>query len=379
MRMAIADAEYWMARCLTLAAHSQSRASPNPRVGAVLVDAKGQLLGEGWHRSFGDVHAEVAAVEDALSRHPAEKLKQATLYVNLEPCHHFGKTPPCTGMIMRYGISRVVVGMSDPNPRASGGTQHLQAQGVEVISGVLGHQCWRFNEAFAHHITTGRPLITLKIAQTLDGCVATRTGDSQWITGEKARRRVHQWRAESDAVLIGSGTASVDNPSLTVRHIEGPQPERIVIDSRGRLPANLKLFTDQWTNRTTAVVSKACDPAYANSLTANGGRIVRLAANDEGYLDLEAIVRTLGTQTNRPPVQSLFVEAGPGLATALLEADLVDRLFVFFAPRIIGQGIGSIGDLGVVNLADAYDFAEHAWEILEPDILFRGYKHKAKG
>lgn len=377
--MAIADAEYWMARCLTLAAQSQSRASPNPRVGAVLVDAKGQLLGEGWHRSFGDVHAEVAAVEDALSRHPAEKLKQTTLYVNLEPCHHFGKTPPCTGIIMRYGISRVVVGMSDPNPRASGGTEHLQAQGVEVISGVLGHQCWRFNEAFAHHVATGRPLVTLKIAQTVDGCVATRTGDSQWITGEKARRRVHQWRAESDAVLIGSGTASVDNPSLTVRHIEGPQPERIVIDSRGRLPAKLKLFTDRWANHTTAAVSEACDPAYAESLKAKGGRILGFAVNDQGHLDLEAIVRTLGTQTDRPPVQSLFVEAGPGLATALLTAGLVDRLFVFLAPKIIGQGIRSIGDLGAVNLVDAYAFAEHAWEILEPDILFCGYRHKAKG
>lgn len=367
-----------MARCLTLAARSQSRASPNPRVGAVIVDSSGQVLGEGWHQAYGEAHAEVNAIQDAVSKHPAKRLHKATLFVNLEPCSHHGQTSPCTKVITRYGIRRVVYGMSDPNPRAAGGAAYLESAGVNVIGGVLRPQCWRLNEAFAHLLTTGRPLVSLKLAQSLDGCVATRTGDSQWISGQDARNRVHQWRAESDAVLTGAGTACADNPSLTVRHVQGPQPQRIVIDMRGRLPWHLKMFTDPWADRTTAVVTEGSSPAYASALCARGGRILKFAADPQGHLDLKALMCALGSQSDRRPVQSMLVEAGPGLATALLKADLVDRLYAFIAPTVIGEGLRSVGNLGVGDLADARTFAEHTWEVVEPDILFCGYRHKAK-
>ena len=374
--MTIPDADAWMARCLTLAAQGQSRVSPNPRVGAVLVDPLGQVLGEGWHRAYGEPHAETAAIQDALSKHPAIKLQDATLYVNLEPCHHHGQTPPCTQSILKHGIPRVVYGMSDPNPKASGGGAYLESKGVEVVKGILGAQCWRFNEAFAQFVTEGRPLVSVKLAQSLDGCVATRTGESQWISGESARHWVHQWRAESDAILTGAGTASADNPSLTVRHVEGPQPQRIVLDARGQLPAHLKLFNDQWAARTTAVVSDKSAPVYGSSLESKGGRIMRLATNPHGRIDLADLLRKLSHQSNTAPIRSILVEAGPGLATALLNANLVDRLYMFIAPTIIGNGMPSIGDLGIEDLVDACAFAEHTWEVIEPDILFRGFKHE---
>ena len=374
--MAVADAEYWMARCLTLAAKGQSRTSPNPRVGAVLVDPADELLGEGWHAAYGEAHAEVAAITDAIDRHPAAKLRDATLYVNLEPCSHYGRTPPCTETILKHGIPRVIYGMSDPNPRAAGGAALLTSAGVKVTGGILGPQCWRFNEAFGRFVTTGCPLVTLKLAQSLDGCVATSTGDSQWITGERARHRVHQWRAETDAVLTGAGTALADNPSLTVRHVSGPQPRRIVVDSRGQLPPHLKVFTDSWADRTTAIISKDSAPAYASDLSAKGGRILRFDADQQGHLDLMAVLHGLGEQTDYAPVQSVLVEAGPGLATALLKAELVDRLYLFVAPSIIGKGICSFNDVGVKNLADKHKFKEHSWEVMEPDMLFRGYRHQ---
>ena len=369
-----ADAEHWMARCLTLAAKAQSQASPNPRVGAVIVDADGQCLGEGWHQAYGQPHAEVAAIRDARARFPADFLKQATLYVNLEPCSHHGQTPPCVDAIIDSGIPRVVIGMADPNPRAAGGAALLRSHGLEVTTGVLNNQCGRFNEAFTHHLRTSRPLVTLKIAQTLDSCVATRSGESQWITGEQARNKVHRWRAESDAVLIGAGTAQEDDPSLTVRHIEGPQPLRIVLDAQGRLRPQLKLFNDQWAGRTIVVVGEQSKPAYAEDILDRGVRIMPLPTNNHGHIDLAFMMQKLGTLAD--PIQSLLVEAGPGLATALLKANLVDRLFLFVAPKIIGQGTPSIGDLGIMNLTDAFAFAEHTWEVVGNDMLFCGYQHK---
>ena len=234
------------------------------------------------------------------------------------------------------------------------------------------------NEAFVHHLTTGRPLVTLKLAQSLDSCVATRTGESQWITGPDARHRVHVWRAESDAILTGAGTAQIDNPSLTIRHTKGSQPQRLVIDSHGKLPANLKLFTDEWATHTTAIVSKTSQPKYAHMLQQRGGRLLRFPMDSHGHLDLYEVLNTLGAQTDRSLVQSLLIEAGPRLATAFLKANLVDRLYLFLAPKLIGQGLSTIGNLGVSSLSEAHTFAEHTWEVIESDLLFCGYKHRVQ-
>ncbi len=367
-------AERWMSHCLSLAAQAQNRASPNPRVGAVVVDSSNRILGEGWHRQPGAPHAEDLAISDALSRHNSDVLRTATLVVNLEPCNHFGRTPPCTSRILEAGIPRVIIGVADPNPVAAGGAKQLKAQGVQVTSGILGKACWRFNEAFVHHVATGHPLVTLKMAQTLDGCIAMPSGESRWISGKAARQLVHQWRAESDAVLTGSGTAVADDPSLTVRHVDGSQPRRIVLDGKGVLPPHLTCFTDQWASLTTAVVMEGTCPVYASGLKRNGGQLIELPADGE-HINLVDLLQHLGSASENAPVQSLLVEAGPRLATALLRANLVDRYYLFVAPKLIGNGRQGVGDLEMARLSDAYTFEAFTWEEVGLDLLFRGYKH----
>ncbi len=370
------DDERWMRRCLDLAARGAGRVSPNPMVGAVLVDAGGTLLGEGWHAAYGGPHAEPHAVAEAEQHHGPKALREAALYVNLEPCNHHGKTPPCVDLILEKGIPRVVAGMVDPFAEVAGrGLARLRERGVAVELGVLEKECRRFNEAFVHHVQTRRPLVTLKIAQTLDGFVATESGDARWVSGLAARERGHQWRAELDGVLVGSGTARQDDPALTVRHAEGRQPLRFVLDRAGTLSPHLNLFTDAFRHLTTAVVGEAARPAYADALHAAGGRLLRLPERD-GHLDLDALLAHLGREGGREgrPLQSLLVEAGPGLATALLRQDLVDRLFLFVAPKLLGSGVPALHSLGLTRMAAALPFAEHTWEPIEGDFLFRGYR-----
>jgi len=374
-----------MQRCLDLAARGAGHASPNPLVGAVLVSPDGEVLGEGWHRAWGGPHAEVEAVRDAEARGHAGRLAEATLYVSLEPCSHHGKTPPCTDLVLERRIPRVVVAHEDPFPEVAGrGLRRLRAAGVDVAVGVLAREARRLNEAFLRHVTTGRPLVTLKWAQTLDGQVATASGDSRWVSSEESRALVHRWRAEQDAVLVGAGTARADDPRLTVRHawpgrqpgLEGRQPLRVVLDRVGALPSSLRLFTDGHAGRTVAVVGEAARPGYARALAAAGGRLLRVPERD-GHLDLGVVLDRLGAGEGLPegqrPVQSLLVEAGPGLATAFLQRDLADRLFVFVAPKVLGRGTPAVGDLGVSRMAEALTSAEAAWEPVGSDVLFRGY------
>lgn len=370
------EAERFMVRCLALAFRGAGRVSPNPMVGAVLVGVEGQVLAEGWHDRYGGPHAERVAIEEALRRHGAEALRQATLYVNLEPCAHYGKTPPCVDLILTHGIPRVVVGMIDPFPKVAGqGVARLQAHGVQVEVGVLAPVCRRFNEAFVHHVETGRPLVTLKMAQTLDGFVATRTGQSRWISGEPARRLVHRWRAVLDGVLVGSGTAAADDPALTVRYVEGRQPTRIVLDRTGTLPPILRLFTDAQAAWTLAVVGPGVRPAYAALLKQAGGRLWEIPTQ-AGHLDLHALLKRLGQEGGGEgkPLASLLVEAGPRLATALFQQGLVDRFFLFIAPRLFGEGVPLLHDLGVREVCDSLRFEAYRWVEVGEDLLFLGYR-----
>ncbi len=364
-----------MHRCLELAVRGAGLASPNPMVGAVLVGSDGRLLGEGWHTRYGAEHAERNAVRDAEKRSVGD-LSQAALYVNLEPCSHYGKTPPCTDLILEKGIPRVVVGMVDPFPAVAGsGIARLRDHGVDVRVGVLEKECARLNEAFTHHVRTGRPLVTLKAAQTLDGYVATTTGDSRWISSSDSRQLVHHWRSTLDGILIGSGTARRDNPALTVRHVEGRQPVRIVLDREGSLPSSLHIFTDAFVPDTIAVVGASAQPPYAAAFSHAGGRLIEIPLIN-GRLDLRALLAWLGNQggDNGLPMQSLLVEAGPSLATALLEQDLADRYFLFIAPKLIGAGVPVFHSLGIERLADALVFSETHWKTVGNDMLFQGYR-----
>ena len=373
----LTEHEQWMRRCLDLAERGAGHVSPNPLVGAVLVSSSGDVLGEGWHGVYGGLHAEAWAVKDALRRHPTEALRSATMYVSLEPCSHFGKTPPCARLILERGIPRVVVAMEDPNPEVSGrGLRMLREAGVEVAVGVLEKEAWRLNEAFVQHVRTGRPLVVLKVAQTLDGQVATASGDSRWISGMEARTLVHRWRTQFDAVMIGRGTAEADDPALTVRHVEGRQPIRVVLDAAGSLRPDLKLFQDEHAEQTLVIVGQNVNPAYASKLRERGGRVLAAQTTATGHIDLRDLLMRLG-QEGGPggrPLKSVMVEAGRSLATSFFREDLVDRYYLFVAPKLVGQGISSLDDLGVERMAAAIDFAESSWEQVGVDILFRGFR-----
>ncbi|MDX1439819.1 MAG: bifunctional diaminohydroxyphosphoribosylaminopyrimidine deaminase/5-amino-6-(5-phosphoribosylamino)uracil reductase RibD [Rubricoccaceae bacterium] len=360
-----------MQRCLELAVRGAGFVSPNPLVGCVIVDDEGELLGEGFHRMFGGPHAEVEDIQDAESRGRAGRLKNSTLYVNLEPCSHHGKTPPCADLIIEKGIPHVVVAMEDPNPNVSGsGIVRLRNAGVEVRVGVLQKDARRLNEAFIHHIATGRPLVTLKIARTLDGKVADETGAPLSISCRASQAQVHQWRSEMDAVMVGSGTALMDNPQLTVRHVQGRQPYRIVLDRTGLLPETLQLFTDSHASKTIAVTAPNTIPSYATSLEAKDGHILNAPLQND-HLDLKAVFELIGSGDHlEKPIQSILVEAGPRLATALLEQDLVDRLFVFTAPRLLGRGTPAFNAWSPEN---PISFTDVQWENVGDDILFKGY------
>lgn len=355
---------YWMQRALELAQRGGRAVHPNPQVGAVVVSADGSVLGEGWHRVFGGPHAEVHALEGS------QDLSAATLYVTLEPCSHHGKTPPCADLIIKQGVGRVVVGSPDPNPLVSGaGIQKLRDAGVSVEVGVLEEACRALNPGFMTRMDLGRPWVSAKIAQSLDGYVAPRIGTSQWITGHAARVRVHQMRADADAVLTGTGTVLADDPSLTVRHVQGPQPVRVVLDRRGVIPASARLFSDGGV--TWVVTGPRAVPA--------GGEVIRVdettpGADQEasdastpatGFLDLSSVLHVL---SNRG-VGILMVEAGPTLTSALLAQDLVDELRIFSAPVLMGGGKPSFLDPARETLDQALRPIRVRYEEVAPDLL----------
>ena len=386
-----------MGRALALATRGAGAVSPNPTVGAVLLGPDGETWGEGWHGRWGGPHAEVWAVRDAERRGVGGRLAESTLVVTLEPCSHTGKTPPCADLVVDREIGRVVVAQEDPFPAVAGrGIRRMREAGVDVTVGVRGAQARRHNEAFRTHVTTGRPLVTLKLAATLDGQVATATGDSRWVSSPASRARVHRLRAEVDAVLVGAGTARADDPALTVRDValaDGQrQPLRVVLDRAGALAPDLRLFADG-AAPTLAVTADGAAPTYADALRQRGGAVWAMPERG-GHLDLAAVLDRLGAGDGLPagvrPVQSLLVEAGPGLATALLAgavpggvagavpdegaADLADRVWWFVAPKVLGQGTPAVGGLGAERMADALTFVESRWETVGPDALLVGYR-----
>jgi len=369
--ISLSSAEQWMTRCLELASKADSAVSPNPRVGCVILNSEGMILGEGWHQRYGGRHAEVHAMDQVREKYGDHALKGATLVVNLEPCNHHGKTPPCSDHIMKSGIANIIVGMHDPNLIATGGLDQLKSAGFQVMAGVLEEQCYRFNEPFAFWQTQKRPYITLKIAQTLDGCIATSSGESKWITGDVARMYVHTLRRETDAVLVGSGTALADNPELTVRHVSGTQPLRIILDGQGKLPHTLRVFNDTWTSKTVAVTRDGSSVMYDNDLIPKGGRVIHVQSKSN-HVHLPALMNLLKHEFH---IQSLLIEAGPQLASALLKDDLVDRLQLFIAPKLIGHGLHSFQDIGVTYLRNCIHFKDHSWKTVGNDLLFTGYRH----
>ncbi len=319
-----------LARAIELAEQGRGRTSPNPLVGAV-VARDGRTLGEGWHAAYGAAHAEVAAIAACGDA----DLTGATLYVSLEPCCHQGQTPPCTDAILEAGIARVVVASDDPTEKASGrGLGILRDEGVDVVvaDGDLAGRARCLNQAFRKHARTGRPQVLFKSAMTLDGKVATRTGDSKWISGDDSRRLAHRWRSECDAVACGIGTALADDPQLTAR-IEGDvrQPARVVFDSEARLPLDSQLVRGAHDVPLIVVVSRAASRLATDALEASGAEVVVATGENE-----PARVRSALDQLGALGITSILLEGGPRLAGAFLDAGEVDEIRLFIAPVVVG-------------------------------------------
>lgn len=370
--MAEADKK-WMSLALDLAEHGAGYVSPNPKVGCVIVSADGKKIGQGYHERYGQAHAEQNAVDSVTT---PELLEDATVYVNLEPCAHEGKTPPCCEMLAELPISRVVVAMEDPTPKVAGkGIGYLREHDITVDVGLMEEEAKKANEFFLHYQAFNRPFITLKIAQTLDGYIAAPDGDSEWISGPESRTLVHKWRSEYDAVMVGRNTALLDNPRLTVRHVEGRQPRRIVIDGPLELPRDLNLFTDQYEEKTIVLThnqekyQNEADPMLSILQSDYFRGKTLLVDEKDGHTNLKQAFRELGNL----PVTSVLVEAGQNLATALLRERLVDKVECFVAPKILGGGTRSVLGVGINHMSEIMEFRDVRWRQVGKDLLFSGY------
>jgi len=354
-----------MQRALVLAAQGVGQVSPGPLVGTVIVDPKGEIAGEGFYLYDQIKHAETVALERA-----GDKARGGTAYVSLEPHAHQGRTPPCTDALIKAGIKRVVAPIEDPNPKVSGrGFAHLREAGVEVQTGVMAEEASRLNESYIHFMRTGRPFVHLKMAASLDGKVATVSGDSRWITGAEARRRAHELRHSSDAIMIGGRTARADDPLLTDRSGKKRRRPlvRVVIEQYLRISPESQLAQ---TTEAGPVLIFACDdpdPDELNNLKSRGVEVVAQGS----ALDLASVLEELG----RRSIQSVLVEGGPFLAGLMLEAGLVNKVTFFVAPIIIGSqdAPSAIGGAGVEKISDALQLAQVEVSQHGRDVEITGY------
>jgi diaminohydroxyphosphoribosylaminopyrimidine deaminase/5-amino-6-(5-phosphoribosylamino)uracil reductase len=362
----MADDGRWMSRALELAERGRGHVEPNPLVGAVVV-RDGRVVGEGWHRRFGEAHAEVNALAEA-----GEAARGATLYVTLEPCCHHGKTPPCTDAVLRAGVARVVAAMTDPFPQVAGrGGDILRAAGVAYEAGTLEREARRLNAPYLTLLTHGRPYVHAKWAMTLDGKIATRAGDSKWISGEASRRLVHELRGRVDGIIIGIGTALTDDPLLTARP-PGPRvAARIVLDSHARLPWDCQLV---WTAaRAPTIVATAARPAdeRAARLGELGCEILSLPA-EGGWPSLPALLQELG----RRRMTNILVEGGAEVLGSFLDADLLDEVHVFVAPLLVGgeEAKAPAAGWGRELIRDALRLARWQAETVGEDVYLHGWR-----
>ena len=333
-----------MKLALSLARKGRGYTSPNPMVGALIVK-DGRIIGKGYHQRCGDNHAEINAINNA-----REDIAGSTLYVNLEPCCHHGQTPPCTEVIIKNKISRVVIGTIDANPLVScRGINLLEQNGIEVKSGVLENECRALNEIFFHYMETQTPYVTLKYAQTLDGRIATKTGQSRWISSDKSLRFVHKLRAQHDAILVGINTVLQDNPELTVRRLRGRNPLRVVVDSNLRILERARVLQNMDMAKTLiATTKKQSDPKF-KKIAASGAFVLTCRATEKGLVDLKDLFRKLAARN----ISSILVEGGTRIITSLLKKNLAQRLVVVIAPKILGKGIEAVGDLNIRHLEKA--------------------------
>jgi diaminohydroxyphosphoribosylaminopyrimidine deaminase/5-amino-6-(5-phosphoribosylamino)uracil reductase len=337
------DVKY-MKQGLRLARRGLGKVSPNPMVGAVIVKG-GRIIGQGYHRLFGGDHAEVNALQNA-----TEDVNGATLYVTLEPCRHWGKTPPCTDAIIKSKIGKVVVGMMDPYPEMRGKSiEILKQQGIETITGVLEKECQALNEVYLKYTTNGLPFVTVKWAQTLDGRIATAQGRSRWISSPESLKLAHKLRAQHDAILAGVGTVLADNPELTTRLVKGRNPTRVILDSKLRISLDAKVLTEQEKARTLVAAATAADKEKLAALKKMGIEVLIAPPDAEDRIDLRQLLKTLAQRQ----ISSVLVEGGAETITSFLRLDLADKIIAIIAPKIMGKGTDTIGELDITDVSKA--------------------------
>jgi diaminohydroxyphosphoribosylaminopyrimidine deaminase/5-amino-6-(5-phosphoribosylamino)uracil reductase len=362
-----------MRRALRLAKRGAGSVSPNPMVGAVVV-SRGRIVGEGYHRRTGGPHAETDALSAA-----GGKARGGDLYVTLEPCCHHGRTPPCTDAVIRSGIRRVWVAIEDPNPVVNGkGVQALRDHGIRVETGILADEAARLNEFYLMYVRTGRPFVIGKTAMTLDGKIATRTGESRWISGERSRRVTHKLRRDVDAILVGVGTVAADDPELTERTGARPSkhPVRIVLDSSLRIPDNARVLEVSAGARTIVACTRTASKQRARALERRGVTVWSFSADATGRVNLRAVIRRVG----REGLTSLLIEGGSEVMASALRSRVVDKMWVFLAPRILGGGAReAVGDLGITRLDRAVSLYGVRWRRVGEDLLVEGYPYSRKG
>ncbi len=348
--------EKFMRRALALALRGMGSTSPNPVVGAVLV-RNGRFIGGGYHKRAGGPHAEVFALRGV-------KARGATLYVTMEPCSTWGKTPPCTDAVIAAGVKRVVVAALDPNPKHNGrGLKLLKRAGIRVESGLLAEESTRMNEVFKKWVTTGLPFVTAKAAMSLDGKIATRSGDSKWITSPAVRAIAHSLRAKVDAIMVGSNTVLKDNPHLTVRHgVRGKQPLRVVMDSRGRSPLSAHLFTDEFHERTVVITSRLSSRRWRDALVKRGISVLETKPHD-----LRAALRALGKLN----VTNVLIEGGGELLGAAFDGRLIDKVVFFYAPRVIGgrNAVAVFQGKGIQRVKQSVHLRDCRWRRVGSDEM----------
>ena len=359
----------FMQRALDLARQAKGRTSPNPLVGAVIVK-DGKVIGEGYHKEAGTPHAEVHALNAA-----GGNAKGATLYTNLEPCCHWGRTPPCTEALIDAGIAHVYVAEVDPNPSVAGkGVQQLQNAGIKVHVGVCEQEASELNEVHRKYIQTGKPFVILKTAMSLDGKIATASGESQWITSEASRQRGHEVRDAVDAILVGRGTVERDNPSLTTRlkNRKGQDATRIVLDSHGRTRTDARIFNAESEAGVIVAATAEALPENVNALEKAGAEVITVPALHGNRVCFKSLMKILGKRE----ITSVLIEGGGEINASAIAAGVVDKVMCFVAPKLIGgqNAPGPIGGIGIRSLADAVNLQRiNITPIPEHDLLIEGY------
>ena len=354
----------FMQRAVDLAVQAQGRTSPNPVVGAVIVRGR-RVIGEGFHRRAGRPHAEIEALRNATG-----DVRGATVYVNLEPCSHFGRTPPCANALIEAGVARVVVGMADPNPRVRGrGIRRLRRAGIAVTTGILKEVCQRVNEDFAVTIQTGKPFVTLKLAASLDGRIAAASGDARWISGNRSRRKVHELRNHVDAILVGAETVKADDPQLTCRIRGGRDPLRVILD--GRLSINPKAQICRQASKAATLIATTRHAARARgeAFVQQGVEVLPFSGK-QGRISLKPVLHTLAQRG----AKHVLIEGGGHVAATALSEGVVDKVLLFYGSLLLGgDGRAMVAPFGVTRVAEGIKLHTIQLDRLGDDVVVSGY------